>query len=171
MKSAVKRIFAQNHIFPLSQWCNHAGFNNKSPICWRHRALQTRYTDADANADRIRTVHNVSHSSSMEGHKIRLNRGVHVLSCLCLFYFHMKSRNFSQQKTSSWYCFSFSRKISFDILCDIHERTDCPGGLVGCASDWLSGGCGLNPRRGRQHSFAETDHEIFSTVILSLLLI
>ena len=28
-----------------------------------------------------------------------------------------------------------------------------------------------NPRRGRQHSFVETDHEIFSTVILSLPLI
>ena len=27
---------------------------------------------------------------------------------------------------------------------------------------------GFNPRRGRQHSFVEIDHEIFSTVILSL---
>ena len=31
--------------------------------------------------------------------------------------------------------------------------------------------CGFNPRRGRQHSFVEIDHEIFSTVILSLPLI
>ena len=38
-------------------------------------------------------------------------------------------------------------------------------------SDWRPGGCGFNPRRGRQHSFAEIDHEIFSTVILSLPLI
>ena len=30
---------------------------------------------------------------------------------------------------------------------------------------------GSNPRRGRQHSFVEIDHEIFSTVILSLPLI
>ena len=30
---------------------------------------------------------------------------------------------------------------------------------------------GFNPRRGRQHSFVEIDHEIFSTVILSLPLI
>ena len=29
----------------------------------------------------------------------------------------------------------------------------------------------FNPRRGRQHSFVEIDHEIFSTVILSLPLI
>ena len=38
-------------------------------------------------------------------------------------------------------------------------------------SDWRPGGRGFNPRRGRQHSFVETDHEIFSTVILSLPLI
>ena len=41
------------------------------------------------------------------------------------------------------------------------------GGSVGCASDWRPGGRGFDPRQGRQHSFAETDHEIFSTVILS----
>ena len=34
-------------------------------------------------------------------------------------------------------------------------------------SDWRPGGRGFNPRRGRQHSFVEIDHEIFSTVILS----
>ena len=38
-------------------------------------------------------------------------------------------------------------------------------------SDLRPGGRGLNPRRGRQHSFVEIDHEIFSTVILSLPLI
>ena len=45
------------------------------------------------------------------------------------------------------------------------------GGSVGCASDWRPGGRGFDPRRGRQHSFVEIDHEIFSTVILSLPLI
>ena len=35
-------------------------------------------------------------------------------------------------------------------------------------SDWRLGGRGFNSRRGRQHSFVEIDHEIFSTVILSL---
>ena len=45
------------------------------------------------------------------------------------------------------------------------------GGAVGCASDWKPGGRGFDPRRGRQHSFVEIDHEIFSTVILSLPLI
>ena len=38
-------------------------------------------------------------------------------------------------------------------------------------SDWRPGARGFNPRRGRQHSFVEIDHEIFSTVILSLPLI
>ena len=38
-------------------------------------------------------------------------------------------------------------------------------------SDWRPGGRGFNPRRGRQLSFVEIDHEIFSTVILSLPLI
>ena len=37
-------------------------------------------------------------------------------------------------------------------------------------SDWRPGGRGFNPRRGRQHSFVEIDHEIHvsSMVILSL---
>ena len=38
-------------------------------------------------------------------------------------------------------------------------------------SDWKPGGRGFNPSRGQQHSFVEIDHEIFSTVILSLPLI
>ena len=38
-------------------------------------------------------------------------------------------------------------------------------------SDWRPGCCWFNPRQGRQHFFVEIDHEIFSTVILSLPLI
>ena len=38
-------------------------------------------------------------------------------------------------------------------------------------SDWRPGGRGFNPRRGRQLFFLEIDHEIFSTVIVSLPLI
>ena len=45
------------------------------------------------------------------------------------------------------------------------------GGAVECASNWRPGGRGFDPRRGQQHSFVEIDHEIFSTVILSLPLI
>ena len=39
------------------------------------------------------------------------------------------------------------------------------------ARPWGPGGRGFNLSRGRQHSFTEIDHEIFSTVILSLPLI
>ena len=35
----------------------------------------------------------------------------------------------------------------------------------------IPGGRGFNPRRGRQHSFVEIDHEIYSTVIFSVPLI
>ena len=38
-------------------------------------------------------------------------------------------------------------------------------------SDWGPGGHGFNPRRDRQHSFVEIDHEIFFTVIRCLPLI
>ena len=38
-------------------------------------------------------------------------------------------------------------------------------------SYWRPEGRGFNPHRGRQRSFVEIDHEIFSTVILSLALI
>ena len=38
-------------------------------------------------------------------------------------------------------------------------------------SDWRPGGCRFNPHRGRQHSFLEIVHKIFSMVILFLLLI
>ena len=44
-------------------------------------------------------------------------------------------------------------------------------GHLDAPSDWRPGGRGFNPRRGRQHSSVEIDHEIFSTVILSLPLI
>ena len=43
--------------------------------------------------------------------------------------------------------------------------------MLDALSDWRPGGRGFNPSRGRQHSFVEIDHEIFSTVILSLPLI
>ena len=46
-----------------------------------------------------------------------------------------------------------------------------PGNCNMAPSDWRPGGRGFNPCRGRQHSFVEIDHEIFSTVILSLPLI
>ena len=52
-------------------------------------------------------------------------------------------------------------------------------GVSNCRLRWRSwmrhptrpGGRGFNPHRGRQHSVVQIDHEIFSTVILSLPLI
>ena len=38
-------------------------------------------------------------------------------------------------------------------------------------SDWRAGGRGFNPRQDRQNSFVDFDHELFSTLILSLPLI
>ena len=56
-----------------------------------------------------------------------------------------------------------------------HHATMChaPASVaqLDAPSDWRPGGRRFNPRRGRQHSFVEIDHEIFSTVILSLPLI
>ena len=53
------------------------------------------------------------------------------------------------------------------------ETSDLPASVahLDAPSDWRPGGRRFNPRRGRQHSFVEIDHEIFSTVILSLPLI
>ena len=45
------------------------------------------------------------------------------------------------------------------------------GGSVGCAVRLETRRSRVQSRRGRQHSFVEIDHEIFSTVILSLPLI
>ena len=52
-------------------------------------------------------------------------------------------------------------------------RTSKPASVaqLDAPSDWRPGGRGFNPCRGRQHFFVEIDHEIFSTVILSLPLI
>ena len=73
----------------------------------------------------------------------------------------------------------FLGHLFFILVCAFHlqcnflyrQKRAGLGGLVGCASDWRPVGRRLDPRRGQQHSFIEIDHEIFSTVILSLLLI
>ena len=66
--------------------------------------------------------------------------------------------------------FYFSQKTGFDIS---HKLSPLPASVaqLDAPSDWRPGGRGFDPRRGRQHSFVEIDHEIFSTVILSLPLI
>ena len=59
----------------------------------------------------------------------------------------------------------------FDYPAVYHINLPASVAQLDAPSDWRPGGCGFNPRRGRQHSFVEIDHEIFSTVILSLPLI
>ena len=66
---------------------------------------------------------------------------------------------------------------TFNIFICTHKYVFIPNCLsasvaqLDAPSDWRPGGRGFNPRRGRQHSFVENDHEIFSTVVLSLPLI
>ena len=72
--------------------------------------------------------------------------------------------------------------MSLDQEEHLHKKSTVqngPSSQIGVASvaqldapsDWRPGGRGFNPRRGWQHSFVEINHEIFSTVILSLPLI
>ena len=63
--------------------------------------------------------------------------------------------------------------INAKMTSDSIRHTSLPASVaqLDAPSNWRPGGRGFNPRRGRQHSFAEIDHEIFSTVILSLPLI
>ena len=66
---------------------------------------------------------------------------------------------FSASSVSPFRCYRFQMLLNGSRKC------------LNAPSDWRPGGRGFNPRRGRQHSFVEIDHEIFSTVILSLPLI
>ena len=79
---------------------------------------------------------------------------------------------YSRSRTRKW------SSMEFFLLMPILLTTGCnviswPASVaqLDAPSDWRPGGRGFSPRRGRQHSFVEIDHEIFSTVILSLPLI
>ena len=65
-----------------------------------------------------------------------------------------------------------SSKVNCFILA-IHFNRVMPASVaqLDAPSDWRPGGRGFHPGQVRQHSFVEIDHEIFSTVILSLPLI
>ena len=83
------------------------------------------------------------------------------------------------------HCIIYSSSICFGYLLESPQRGDsnkypkhmfyedilASVAQLDAPSDWRPGGRGFNPRRGRQHSFVEIDHEILSTVILSLPLI
>ena len=61
-------------------------------------------------------------------------------------------------------CLSLELKDYKKIVAKLFLKAGLSGS-VGCASDWF------DPRQGRQHSFMEIHHELFSMVILSLPLI
>ena len=67
-----------------------------------------------------------------------------------------------------WYC---KLQAKDQWTCIFRSPAAGLGGSVGCAVRLETRRSQFNPRRGRQHSFVEIDHEIFSTVILSLPLI
>ena len=72
-------------------------------------------------------------------------------------------RNFPHREIVLYFFFLYSKHLQKGVPASV-AQLDAP-------SDWRPGGRGFNPRRGQQHSFVEIDHEIFSTVILSLPLI
>ena len=67
-------------------------------------------------------------------------------------------------------CF-YGDSIIPELLSSIPPHQPASVAQLDAPSDWRPGGSCVQPRRGRQHSFVEIDHEIFSTVILSLPLI
>ena len=73
-----------------------------------------------------------------------------------------------------WYSFELidkSMKFKWVPTAYMYDEESASVAQLDAASDWRPGGRGFNPCRGRQQSFMEIDHEIFSTVILSLPLI
>ena len=78
----------------------------------------------------------------------------------------------SSQNVCDVLSFFLSTEIYVPVVA-IPMNTNCVVSVVhsDAPSDWRPGDRGFNPRRDRQHSFVEIDHEIFSTVILSLPLI
>ena len=92
------------------------------------------------------TIFNTSNKNKVGGHKFPMEFGCYFL-------------------VSEWGIANKHCLLTFLVvflLNNIHHESSRPR--------W-PGGRGFNPRWGRQHSFMEIDHEIFSTVILSLPLI
>ena len=69
------------------------------------------------------------------------------------------------------YCTKLFRVYSLELLIDWILDEAILMSTHNKSSDWRPGGRGFDPCRGRQHSLMKIDHEIFSTVILSLPLI
>ena len=103
----------------------------------------------------------------------------HVVVCtalVCSAQCSMPARLGHWQSRTSSICSEMTGQWSDRSAMSGHKTLSPPGlpasvAQLDAPSDWRPGGRGFNPRRGRQHSFVAIDHEIFSTVILSLPLI
>ena len=84
---------------------------------------------------------------------------------------HCKSYSHFFSKKFQHICVSLDVNFNESLTNDVVIFEPASVAQLDAPSDWRPGGRGFNPRRGRQHSFVEIDHEIFSTVILSLPLI
>ena len=80
-----------------------------------------------------------------------------------------KQKNWNRRTILEWSVKKKKKKINEGLQPLISRPASVA--QLDAPSDWRPGGRGFNPHRGRQHSFVEIDHEIFSTVILSLPLI
>ena len=92
------------------------------------------------------------------------------LSCLNIWYTQvswltwMNTKSWTKEDRLTPLCWTVRKLLTSPLYTHTNTHTHM-------ALDWRPGGRGFNPRRGQQHSFMEIDHEIFSTVILSLPLI
>ena len=84
---------------------------------------------------------------------------------------HMSRGMFSDIVAHLVQWIAIDANLMFISACQNYCNLAGLSGAVRCTSDWRPGGRGFDTRQGRQHSFVEIDHEIFSTVILSLQLI
>ena len=91
------------------------------------------------------------------------NAKEHIQHVACVYHF-LHACMVSNYKNGLKYSLAYKTKQIKKVKPASVAQFDAP-------SNWRPGGRGFNPCRGRQHSFVEIDREIFSTVILSLLLI
>ena len=92
-----------------------------------------------------------------------------VIICVLLWCFTDEADNLSYMD-QTYTCVAFAGSFTKSSITVTHPGINQPASVaqLDAPSDWRPGGRGFNPRRVQQHSFVEIDHEIFSTVILSL---
>ena len=79
------------------------------------------------------------------------------------------AKSFSDLCNFFWFFIDISSTVCSGLPTCMFEAASVA--QLDAPSNWRPGGRGFKPHRGRQHSFVEIDHEIFSNAILSLPLI